>query len=86
MVLIVTLGRMPSDQYRVRIDGVRRDRGQLIADVRIVEPPANMPLAIASPFCVAVVPRCDLPVRGFSTRPPSRQRTWTQSELRPSKK
>jgi len=83
MVLIVTLGRVPSDQYRVRIDGLRRERGQLIADVRIIEPPAGAPLVVASPYCVAVTPRCDLPVRGFATRPPPRQRTWTQSELRP---
>lgn len=83
MVLIVTLGRMPSDQFRVQIDGVRRERGQLIADITVVEPPPHTPMEIATPYCVAIIPRCDLPVRGFAIRPPPRRRTWTQSELRP---
>lgn len=82
MVLIVTLGRVPSDQYRVQIDGLRRERGQLVADVTVVQPPDDAPVVIASPYCVAIVPKCDLPVRGFDTRPPARKRTWTQSELR----
>ena len=73
MALIVTLGRMPSDQYRVRITGVHRDRGRLIADVEVVQPPAGAPFVIASPYCVAIVPRCDLPVEGFATRPPVRK-------------
>lgn len=81
MVLIVTLGRMPSDQYRVRITGVHRERGRLIADVEVIRPPADAPLVVASPYCVAIVPRCDLPVEGFATRPPKRHRTWSQSEL-----
>ncbi|MCA9255969.1 MAG: protease complex subunit PrcB family protein, partial [Phycisphaerales bacterium] len=85
MALVVTLGRMPSDAYQVRITGVRRDRGRLIADVEIVQPPANAPLAISSPYCVAITPRCDLPVEGFATRPPSRSRSWSQSELAPGR-
>lgn len=85
MVLIVTLGRVPSDQYSVRITKVHRDRGRLIADVEVVQPPPDAPLVIASPYCVAIVERCDLPVEGFATRPPSRKRGWSQSELSPNR-
>ncbi|HPF41841.1 MAG TPA: protease complex subunit PrcB family protein [Phycisphaerae bacterium] len=85
MALVVTLGRMPSDAYQVRITRVRRDRGRLIADVEIIQPPADAPLAISSPYCVAITPRCDLPVDGFATRPPNRTRSWSQSELAPGR-
>lgn len=83
MALIVTLGRMPSDRYQVQISGVHRDRGRLIADVEVIQPPRNAPLVVASPYCVAIVPRCDLPVDGFSVRAPARSRSWSQSELGP---
>ncbi len=85
MALIVTLGRMPSDQFRAQIAGVRRDRGRLVVDVEIVQPPVDTPFQPASPYCIAIVPRCDLPVAGFATRPPPRQRGWSQSELGPGR-
>ncbi|MCB9854583.1 MAG: hypothetical protein H6818_02765 [Phycisphaerales bacterium] len=85
MALIVTLGRMPSDQFHVRITGVRRHRGKLLADVEVIQPPGDVPLVVASPYCVAIIPRCDLPVDGFAVRPPARSRSWSQSELGPGR-
>ncbi len=79
MLLIVTLGRTYSDQYRISFDALRREGGELVADVTIQDPPAGAPLTVSCPYGVAVVPRCDLPVRGFSNRPPPRRRSWSQS-------
>lgn len=80
MMLVITLGRVPSDRYRVRIDRVYRDGGELRVESSVVQPPEDSPLVPSSPYCIAVVPKCDLNVAQFSSNPPSRQRTWTQSE------
>lgn len=70
MLLVITLGRRLSDQYRVQINRVWRDGGLLKVDYTVVAPDGNPPLAISSPFCIAVVPRCDLNVEGFSATIP----------------
>jgi len=80
MLLIVTLGRVPSDQYAVHIDRVWREGHKLRVATTVQAPPPDAPLRMASPYCIAVVPRCDLNVAGFQTEPPVRQRTWSQSE------
>lgn|GEM_PF-942035 len=79
MLLIVTLGRTYSDQYRIRFDELRREGGVLIPEITIQDPPTGAPLTVSCPYGVAVVPRCDLEVRGFSNRPPPRRRSWSQS-------
>jgi hypothetical protein len=79
MVLIVTLGRVPSDLYAVNIDRVWRDGRQLRVATTVTMPPAGAPPVVASPYCIAVVPQCDLNVAGFSSTPPQRTRSWEQS-------
>lgn len=79
MLLVVTLGRVTSDQYLVTIDRVWREGGRLRVKTTVQAPPPGAPVAMASPYCIAVVPRCDLNVAGFSTRPPPRTRSWEQS-------
>jgi hypothetical protein len=79
MLLIVTLGRVPSDQYTVTIDRVWREGPHLRVSTTVTAPPPGAPLMMASPYCIAVVPRCDLNVAGFSAQPPARVRPWQQS-------
>jgi hypothetical protein len=81
MLLIVTLGRVTSDQYRVAIDRVWREGPTLRVRIVVTSPPPGAPLAMASPFCIAVVPRCDLNVAGFAPEPPERVPAWQQSPL-----
>lgn len=81
MVLIVTLGRVTSDQYRVAVERVWRDGPTLRVRIIVSSPPAGSPTAMASPFCIAVVPHCDLNVAGFATEPPGRAPSWQQSPL-----
>lgn len=83
MVLIVTLGRVPSDQYAVRIDRVWREGHKLRVATTVQTPPPNAPVRMASPYCIAVIPRCDLNVVDFDAEPPSRDRSWGQSEPGP---
>lgn len=80
MLLIITLGRVPSDQYQVRINRVVRRGGKLVVDATVVLPPDGAPLAPASPYCIAVVPQSELNVERFTPDPPTRERTWSQSE------
>lgn len=80
MLLVITLGRVPSDQYRVQIDRVFREGGALQVEATIEEPGPGAPLAPASPYCIAVVPQCELNVINFLAEAPSRERTWSQSE------
>lgn len=79
MLLIVTLGSVTSDEHAVRIERVWRDGHRLRVAIVRRAPPANAPLVMASPYCVAVVPRCDLNVIGFAPEPPARDRSWDQS-------
>ena len=79
MLLIVTLGTVTSDEHAVRIERVWRDGHRLRVAVVRRAPPANAPLVMASPYCVAVVPRCDLNVIDFAPEPPARDRSWDQS-------
>lgn len=83
MVLIVTLGRVPSDQYAIRIDRVWREGHKLRVATTVQIPPPNAPIRMASPYCIAVIPRCDLNVADFDAEPPSRDRSWGQSEPGP---
>lgn len=79
MLLIVTLGRVTSDQYSVDITRVWREGGRLRVEVTVTAPPPGAPIAMAGPFCIAVVPRCDLNVADFAVEPPKRTRSWEQS-------
>lgn len=81
MLLIVTLGRVTSDHYSVRIGRVWRRGHQLRVGLTVESPSAEAPIVMASPYCIAVVPRCDLNVAGFSPEPPRRDRSWGQSPL-----
>ncbi len=80
MLLIVTLGSVPSDQYRIQITRVYRKGSLLFVDSQVDAPPPGSPIAPAGPYCIAVVPRSDLNVANFLPSPPRRDRTWTQSE------
>lgn len=75
MLLIVTLGRVASDQYSVKIDRVWREGPHLRVSYVVTSPPPGAPPVVASPYCVAVVPRCGLGVAGFSPQPPRQGRT-----------
>lgn len=79
MVLIVTLGQVTSDQYRVGIDRVWREGSKLHVAVTIRRPPPGSPVAMATPYCLVVVPRCDLNIAGFKADLPSRDPSWQQS-------
>ena len=81
MLLIATLGRVTSDQYLVAIDRIWREGPTLRVRMVVTSPPPGAPLAMASPFCIAVVPRCDLNVAGFAPEPPERVPAWQQSPL-----
>lgn len=73
MLLVVTLGRRLSDKYAVRINRVWREGPMIHVDYQIDSPPAGSPVTVSSPFCIAVVPRCDLNVDGFSPTLPRRR-------------
>jgi len=73
MLLVVTLGRRLSDKYAVRINRVWREGPVVRVDYQIDAPPPGAPVTVASPFCIAVVPRCDLNVDGFSPTLPRRR-------------
>jgi hypothetical protein len=79
MLLIVTLGQVTSDQHAVRIDRVWREAGRLRVSVQMQTPSTPPTVTMASPYCVAVVPRCDLNVADFLATPPKRERSWNQS-------
>ena len=79
MLLVVTLGRVTSDQYSVNIDRVWREGPSLRVSSTVSAPPPGAPLVMASPYCIAVVPRCDLNITGFMPIPPKRVRPWQQS-------
>jgi hypothetical protein len=74
MLLVITLGRRISDQYSARINRVWRDGSALRVDYQTFVPPPDAPMVLCNPFCVAVVQRCDLPVKGFSPTVPLRRR------------
>ncbi len=73
MLLVVTLGRRLSDKYAVRINRVWREGPMVHVDYQIDSPPPGAPVLVSSPFCIAVVPRCDLNVEGFSPTLPRRR-------------
>ncbi len=79
MLLIVTLGRVTSDQHAVMIERVWREGHRLRVALVLISPAANAPVVLASPYCIAVVPRCDLNVADFDPEPPRRTRSWRQS-------
>jgi hypothetical protein len=73
MLLVVTLGRRLSDEYQVQINRVWRDGPVLRVDYETRGPTADTPVVVSSPYCMAVVPRCDLNVDGFSATLPGRR-------------
>lgn len=79
MLLIVTLGRTPSDRFAVSIDRVYREGSRLRVETAVQYPPPNSPVAMAAPYCIAVIPKCDLNVANFNPEPPTRIRSWHQS-------
>lgn len=80
MLLIVTLGRVMSDQYSVEIDRVWREKSKVRVSTRVTQPAPGASPAIATPYCIVVVPRSDLNVEGFLATPPKRERSWGTSE------
>lgn len=70
MALALTLGPVVSDQHSVRITRVWRAGRQLRVAVASAPPPPGAPLVRASPYCIAIVPMCELGVAGFSGDPP----------------
>ena len=80
MLLIATLGRVTSDLYSVDITRAWREKGQLRVETVLHAPPPGHPVAMASPYCIVVVPKCDLNVADFDPQPPVRDRSWQQSE------
>lgn len=73
MLLVVTLGRRLSDKYAVRINRVWREGPVIRVDYQIDAPPPGSAVTVSSPFCIAVVPRCDLNIQGFSPTLPRRR-------------
>jgi len=73
MLLVVTLGRRLSDQYSVQINRVWRDGPVIKVDYSSAAPSPDAPVVVTSPFCIAVVPRCDLNVSGFTADLPRRR-------------
>jgi len=71
MALVVTLGRVMSDDYGVCISRVWREGRHLKVEIERVRPRAGAALSPTAPYCVAVVPRCDLNVSGFLAAPPA---------------
>ncbi len=80
MLLVVTLGRVTSDQYSVSVDRVWREGPRLRVAATVNSPPPGVPTVTASPYCIAVVPKCHLNVVDFSPQPPPRTRSWQQSQ------
>jgi hypothetical protein len=73
MVLIATLGVVPTEGYGIRISRVWCERGRVRVDVRVQYPPAaEGPRALrpCSPYHIVVVPLSDRNVEGFATRLP----------------
>jgi hypothetical protein len=79
MLLIVTLGRVTSDEYSVNIKRIWREGGRLRVNVEVAAPETFERVAMGSPYCIAVVPRCDLNIAEFSPKIPARVRSWEQS-------
>lgn len=73
MVLIVGLGRTPTSQVGVEIVRVWRDGSRIRVQERRIHPgPDQAPgMDPASPWTLAVVPRSDLNVEGFTADPPA---------------
>ena len=73
MVLIVGLGRTPTSQVGVEIVRVWRDGSRIRVQERRSHPGAEQAPGMdpASPWALAVVPRSDLNVQGFTTDPPA---------------
>lgn len=70
MALIVTLGRSVGPQRGVRIARVWREGRQLRVETERLQPVDPSTVVVAAPFCIAIVPRCDLEVIGFLPEPP----------------
>lgn len=70
MALVITLGRTISDRQSIRIARVWRQGRQLRVAISTTPPPAGAPLSEATPYCVAIVPHCELEVAGFLPEPP----------------
>jgi len=74
MVLFVTLGRVFSDRYGVRIERVWREGRVIRGAIEETYPPPGEagPLRPCSPYHLVVVPRSELNVEGFATEIPAR--------------
>jgi hypothetical protein len=72
MVLLVAMGPASSEHCETRIDSIWIEGGQVQVDVTEIYPDAEARRtpAIASPLHAVVVPRCGLPVAGFTSRIP----------------
>ena len=65
MALVMTLGRTVSEQQSIRITRVWRQGRQLRVAIETAAPARELVLRESTPFCVAIVPKCELEVAGF---------------------
>jgi hypothetical protein len=72
MVLVIGLGPTPINELGVRITRVWRDGSRIRVQERRIHPGVGSSPGFepASPWTIAVVPKSDLNVEGFSTRVP----------------
>lgn len=65
MVLVATLGRRRSGGYAIRIESIRREGGELVAEVTQTAPGPRCgeTAALTAPADVVIVPRSDAAVR-----------------------
>ncbi len=74
MVLIAGLGPTPNSEQGIRIVRVWREGSKTRVQERLLDPGGERSTGLepASPWTVAVIPRSDLNVEGYSTRVPGR--------------
>lgn len=72
MVLLAAMGPASSMDCEIRIDRVWMGVNRLEVEVTEFYPPSDAPRspATASPIHAVVVPRCELPITGFTSRIP----------------
>ena len=72
MVLLAAMGPASSEHCKTRIESVWIEGGEVQVEITEVYPDAGdkRTPAIASPLHAVVVPRCELPVAGFTSRIP----------------
>ncbi len=72
MVLLAAMGPASSEQCAIEITGAWRDGDRVRVEIQEFYPDADSPHrpGIVSPLHAIVVPRCELPIEGFTSRIP----------------